>query len=171
MKTVAERTKIIESLHRDYAGVIFDLCVRILKDRSEAEDAVQETFLNAFRALDSFSYGDSYLPWLYRIGTNACLKIIRTKKRKGALLTDNIEATHPDEHADPATRLSNRNQLEKLLDSLDERNIEILVSHHVAGMNQQEVAHMLGISRRAVVKRLTKLKTIAKQFKSEDEDA
>ncbi|MBN2344098.1 MAG: sigma-70 family RNA polymerase sigma factor [Deltaproteobacteria bacterium] len=168
MKTVAERTKTIESLHRRYAGVIFDLCVRILKDSAEAEDAVQETFFSAFRALDSFTYGDSHLPWLYRIGTNVCLKMIRTKKRKGAQLSDNIEATAAAEPENLTGRLSIRAQLQSLMEKLDERNVQILTYHYVAGMNQQEVADMLGISRRAVVKRLTKLKEIAVQHALED---
>lgn len=167
MTTVAERTQTIETLHRSYAGVIYDLCVRILKDTSEAEDAVQETFLNAFRALDSFSYGDSHLPWLYRIGTNVCLKMIRTQKRKGALLTDEIESTTQGTEPDLANQLSIRNQLADLVSTMDQRNVEILVYHHVVGMNQEEVASMLGISRRAVVKRLTKLKQIAQESQLE----
>ena len=159
MKTAAERSQLIETLHRKYAGIIYDLCVRILKDQVEAEDAVQETFISAFRALDSFSYGDSYLPWLYRIGTNSCLKMLRTKKRKGALPMENVETTTGDtSFADPADRISVRTQLESLQQKLDERNMEIVVSHFILGMNQQEVAQMLGISRRAVVKRLTRLK-------------
>ena len=159
MKTAAGRTQLINELHRKYAGIIYDLCVQILKDPAEAEDAVQETFLNAFRAMDSFSYGDNYLPWLYRIGTNACLKMLRTKKRKGALPMENIEtAANNATFSDPAEKLSVRAQLETLQHKLDERNMEILVSHFVLGMNQQEVADMLGISRRAVVKRLTRMK-------------
>ena len=159
MTTAEKRTQQINTLHRKYAGIIYDLCVHILKDPAEAEDAVQETFLNAFRALDSFSYGDNYLPWLYRIGTNACLKMLRTKKRKGALPMEDIEtAAGSSAFSDPADRLAVRARLETLQHTLDERNMEILVSHFVLGMNQQEVANMLGISRRAVVKRLTRLK-------------
>jgi RNA polymerase sigma-70 factor, ECF subfamily len=160
MTTETDRTTQIESLHRKYAGVIFDLCVRILRDAAEAEDAVQETFINAFRSMNSFTYGDSYLPWLYRIGTNVCLKMLRTKKRKGALPMENIEMEHhaTDQFADPGNRIDVRTQLLQLQESLDDRNMEIVVSHFVLGMNQQEVADAMGISRRAVVKRLTRLK-------------
>ncbi|MBN2715428.1 MAG: sigma-70 family RNA polymerase sigma factor [Deltaproteobacteria bacterium] len=159
MKTAAERTELIEQLHRKYAGVIYDLCVRILRDPVEAEDAVQETFINAFKAMDSFSYGESHLPWLYRIGTNACLKMLRTKKRKGATPMENVEtATRDVAFDDPANGMSVRAELELLQQKLDERNMEIVVSHYLLGMNQQEVADSLGISRRAVVKRLTRLK-------------
>jgi RNA polymerase sigma-70 factor (ECF subfamily) len=154
---VDERARAIEVLHRKHAGVIYDLCVRMLGDRSEAEDAVQETFVNAFRALDSFRYGDSHLPWLYRIATNACLKIIRTRKRKGVALTDSPERM-ADRPQDPVREMHARQVLERLVGELDERSLEILVAHYVAGMDQGQIAASLGISRRAVVKRLTKLR-------------
>ncbi|MBN2529776.1 MAG: sigma-70 family RNA polymerase sigma factor [Deltaproteobacteria bacterium] len=160
MKTAVKRAQQIEDMHRKYAGVIYDLCLRILKDGAEAEDAVQETFLSAFRALDSFSYGDSHLPWLYRIGTNTCLKMLRTRRRKGATPMESVASVVDTSClSDPADAISVRAKLETLQENLDERNMEIVISHFLLGMNQQEVADMLGISRRAVVKRLTRLKS------------
>jgi RNA polymerase sigma-70 factor (ECF subfamily) len=154
---VADRAQAIEVLHRRFAGVLYDHCVRMLGDRSEAEDAVQDTFLSAFRALDSFRYGESHLPWLYRIATNACLKIIRTRKRKGVELTETPERM-ADRPRDPVSDIHARRVVESLVDEIDDRSLEILVSHYVAGMDQGQIAGSLGISRRAVVKRLTKLR-------------
>lgn len=152
-----ERAHAIEVLHRRFSGVIYDLCVRMLGDRSEAEDAVQETFVSAFRALDSFRYGESHLPWLYRIASNACLKIIRTRRRKGVALTETPERM-ADRARDPVRAIHARQVLETLVDELDERSQQILVAHYVAGMDQGQIAASLGITRRAVVKRLTKLR-------------
>ncbi len=145
----------VETLHRKYAGAIFDLCVRMLGDRALAEDAVQETFINAFRAWASFRYGKSPLPWLYRIATNVCLKTIRQRKR--IILNDkadNVAALQRD----PVGKIHARRVLESLVDELDERGQIILASHYIAGMDQGQIAHMLGISRRAVVKRLSALR-------------
>lgn len=154
---LGERERKIEELHRKYAPVVYDHCVRMLQDRSEAEDAVQETFLGAYRSLDSFTYGDSHLPWLYRIATNACLKIIRTRRRKGVALHERPQSV-PDQERDPVSRLHFRRALEELVDMLDERNLQILAAHYVAGMDQGQIARSLGISRRAVVKRLAKVR-------------
>jgi RNA polymerase sigma-70 factor (ECF subfamily) len=152
-----ERVRTIEMLHHRYAGVIYDLCVRMLTDRHEAEDAVQETYLSAFRFLSSYRYGDNYLPWLYQIATNVCLKIIRTRRRKGTTPTEKIEwmAT---EQADALSAIDYRRILEELVEQLDKRSLEIVVAHYVAGMDQGQIAQAIGISRRAVVKRLSALK-------------
>jgi RNA polymerase sigma-70 factor (ECF subfamily) len=147
--------------------VIYDLCVRILMDRSAAEDAVQETFLSAFRSFDSFKYGERYLAWLYRIGTNVCLKVIRKHRSKG---TEIIE--HPDRigspERDPVNQIHVRRVLAFLMDELDERGQEILIAHYIWGMDQGQIAHALGISRRAVVKRLSALRKRAGHLFEED---
>jgi RNA polymerase sigma-70 factor (ECF subfamily) len=154
---VEARFQTIERLHHRYAGVLYDKCARMLGDRQEAEDAVQETFVAAFRSLDRFTYGESHLPWLYRIATNVCLKFLRTRRRKGALPVEDAGLVAP------ATRNGSgavhaRMLLERLVDDLDEREQEILVAHFIDGMDQGQAAKSLGISRRAVVKRLARLR-------------
>ncbi|MCA9665084.1 MAG: sigma-70 family RNA polymerase sigma factor [Myxococcales bacterium] len=160
----------IESLHHRYAALLYDKCVRILADAGEAEDAVQETMLSAYSALDRFDESlGGYLPWLYRIATNVCLKQLRTRRRKGATPCDTLaervsadatldpDATDP-RGRDPVRRLHYRRMLEQLVDRVDKRTLEIVVAHFVDGLDQSEIAKQLGISRRAVVKRLSKLR-------------
>jgi len=118
---------------------------------------VQETFVSALHSLSSFRYGSSHLPWLYRIGTNVCLKNIRQRKRYASERPDSGDL-RPSPAADPVARLDARRLLERLQDEMDERDLEILVSHYISGMDQGEIAASLGISRRAVVKRLTLLR-------------
>ena len=160
MSGEVDRKRTIESLHQKYAGVLFDLCSRLLGDKSEAEDAVQEVFLNAYRALASFTYGESHLPWLYRIATNTCYKFLRTRRRKGVALIEN-----PDRNAvasrHPVDTIHSKRVVERLANTLDERGYQIFVSHYLNGMGQGEIAEVLGISRRAVVKRLTNLRRLA----------
>jgi RNA polymerase sigma-70 factor (TIGR02960 family) len=59
-------------------------CYRMLASFDEAEDAVQETFLRAWRKRESFEEGSNFRAWLYRIATNVCLDMIRgTSRRAG----------------------------------------------------------------------------------------
>ena len=59
-------------------------CYRILGQIQDAEDAVQETLLSAWRALDTFQEGSPVRPWLYRIATNRCLNMLRDSARRPA---------------------------------------------------------------------------------------
>ena len=158
------RLAAVEALHRQCAAAVYDKCLRILQDTGDAEDAVQETFLRAYGAWESFSYGPSRLPWLYRIATNVCLQTLRTRRRKGAapLVVEVV-----DVGSSAAEIAAARQIVLRLFDELDERGQEILVAHFIDGMAQGEIATMLGISRRAVVKRLAILRLRAQEILQE----
>jgi RNA polymerase sigma-70 factor (ECF subfamily) len=166
-RRVEERAQTIEGLHRRYGGVIFDHCLRILGNHAEAEDAVQETFVSAFKSLPSFRYGESHLPWLWRIATNACLKSIRSRRRCDARLAA-VPVDDGGGFPDPTGLLHARRAIERLALELDARSLEILVACCVSQMDQGEIAEHLGISRRAVVKRLAALRRRAADLFSED---
>ena len=59
-------------------------CYRMLASFDEAEDAVQETFLKAWRGLSGFEGGSQFRAWLYRIATNVCLDMLRRSSRRTA---------------------------------------------------------------------------------------
>jgi RNA polymerase sigma-70 factor (ECF subfamily) len=163
---VKDRAQTTRALYRRFSGVIYEFCVRTLGDRAEAEDAMQETFVGVFRSLPGFRYGESHLPWIYRIATNVCLKLIHKRRRKLAIAADPTVRRVPDT-PDPAGRVHAREVLESLASQLDDRGRQIFVAHYIAGMDQGQIARSLGISRRAVVKRLTRLRALAGRLDEE----
>ena len=156
-----DRVRTLESLHQRYASIVFDKCVRVMGNSADAEDAVQQTFMSAYRALPSFrDTGRGHLPWLYRIATNACLKMIAARRRHGtAPLDEAHDVSAPP--VDPVDALHARAIVERLLDLVDEKTLAIFIAHYVDGLDQGEIATDLGISRRAVVKRLTAMRAKA----------
>ena len=60
-----------------YSAGVYRLALRLMKDEAEAEDVMQETFLNAFRAIDAFDGRSTLSTWLYRIAHNAALMRLR----------------------------------------------------------------------------------------------
>lgn len=90
-----------------YQSAVYSLSYRLLGNREAAEDAAQETFLSAFRALGRFA-GGNFRSWLLRIAANECKDELRRRKRKDALSLDEIfgrtespiEIHHPSERAE-----------------------------------------------------------------------
>jgi RNA polymerase sigma-70 factor (ECF subfamily) len=70
--------RVLDAHRRELTGY----CYRMLGSGSEAEDAVQETLLRAWKAMDRFEGRSSVRSWLYRIATNVCLDMLRTPQRR-----------------------------------------------------------------------------------------
>src|SRR6202047_4647787 len=100
-----------EQLYRRYSGRVYSLCLRILKNDSEAEDLTQEAFLLLFRKIHTFRGEARFSTWLHRLTTN--LVLMRLRKRRDAevsldaMLDPGEEASRPPvESGGPDLRLS-----------------------------------------------------------------
>lgn len=76
-------------LVRRHHGAIIGLCVSMLGDRDEADDAAQEAFIKAYRGLSRFQRDAAFSTWLYRIASNHCLDRLRRRAREKS---DSLEA-------------------------------------------------------------------------------
>src|SRR5581483_7744638 len=82
MTATTDRSGLVAALTERYRRVLHIHCYRMLASFDEAEDAVQETFLHAWRARECF-VGDSLVrAWLYRIATHVCLDMLRRRSRR-----------------------------------------------------------------------------------------
>jgi RNA polymerase sigma-70 factor (ECF subfamily) len=151
-------TENLQALYRAYGGTLYERCLRILRNPQAAEDATQEVFIRVQRHLSSLPPGDEALLWIYRIATNYCLNVLRDERRRPKPVSDIPErpGTHPEE------TLINRNLVEKLLGRMRPKLQAVAWLHYVDGLDQGEVARVLGISRRTVVSRLGEFNARAK---------
>jgi RNA polymerase sigma factor (sigma-70 family) len=83
----AEDESAFAEIVRRYSPRVFHVAHRFFRDRSQAEEAAQETFLKAFAQLKSFEGRGSMEGWLTRIATNTCLNLIRSASRRPELVT------------------------------------------------------------------------------------
>ena len=114
----------------------------IVLTHEDAEDAVQEGFLHAYRALDRFLPDQAFGAWLHRIVANAALDITRRKKVRDAdTLSDSIASPFRD----PAESDELRRRLTTALSALGERQRAVIVLHDVEGFKHAEIGRMLGI--------------------------
>lgn len=114
----------------------------IVLDHHDAEDAVQEGFLHAYRALARFRPGEPFGAWLHRIVANAALDLQRRRKvRTASVLPETIALPFRD----PAESDELRRRLSTALEQLPERQRSVIVLHDVEGFRHSEIGEMLGI--------------------------
>lgn len=71
-----------DELVRAHEDRVFGICLRIMRDRDAALDAVQETFITVFRKSDRYQAKAAFSTWLYRVAVNTCYDQLRKKKRR-----------------------------------------------------------------------------------------
>src|SRR5688500_11521308 len=84
-------------LYDQYAQAMFSTCYRLLNNRMEAEDVLQEAFSDAFRHLDTFEYKSSFGAWLKQIVINKCINHLRKKKLAFIELNENLAEIYPED--------------------------------------------------------------------------
>lgn len=150
----------LTGLYRRYGPVIYARCVRLLGDGAAAEDATQETFMRAHRHLAKAPDSGEALAWIYRIATNYCLNEIRNRKHR-----PEPYETLPELSGQPIdTIFADRDLAARIVDRSPEKVRAVAWLHHVDGLDQGEVARVLGISRRTVVTRLSEFTDNARKF-------
>ena len=146
-------------LYRTYGGAIYARCRRILGDHPTAQDATQETFLRVHRHIDRLPDPQHVLRWIYRIATNYCLNEIRGRKLRPAPVEQLPEGHTPG----PDDPIADRDLVQRLVHHVPEKLRTVAWLYHVDGLEQAEVAEILGISRRTVVNRLSEFQTRARK--------
>ncbi len=144
-----------EALVQRYQAPIYRLALRMLANRSDAEDAVQDVFLTAWRRLGQVEQEAAFVGWLYRVATNRCLNVIRN--RKPAAPAD------PDEHESPAARpervVETNAQLTALTEALDTLTPEqraCWLLREVHGRSYEEIANAVGTTSTSVRGRIAR---------------
>ena len=114
----------------------------IVLNHEDAEDAVQEAFLHAYRALDRFRPDQAFGAWLHRIVANAALDLTRRRKVREA---EELPETVASPFRDPAEAVDLRERLGAALEELPPRQRAVIVLHDVEGFKHAEIGKMLSI--------------------------
>ncbi len=132
-----------ERLYREHIGRVYGLCLRLTRDPSAAEDCAQETFINAWRALERFETRSSLATWLHRIAVN----VVLGKRRRVSPFVDlpegRPEAEEGDWTLDTPVEVS---EIEAAIGSLPDGARDVLVLYGIYGYSHMEVAQMLGVA-------------------------
>lgn len=135
-------------LYKLYSKAMFNICMRITNDYAEAEDVLQEAFVDAFRKLNTFKGDATFGAWLKRIVINKSINHV--KKRKA----DFVSVDNMDFVEEPAQRLSGEDEELKLQVKQVHRAIQklpdgfrvVLTLYLLEGYDHREIADVLGIT-------------------------
>lgn len=156
-----------ESLVVRYSSKVFGLCFSLLGNRADAEDASQEAFLKAFRAISTYRDQASFSTWLYRITRNACIDLVRQRSRRPTVSIDaEIEEEDgavafqvvDDAPLQDETAASNwsAEKVRAAIATLPEGFRTVILLRDIEGLSYQEVARVLGVREGTVKSRLAR---------------
>ena len=148
----APEARTTQSMYEQYAGQIYGFCFNQLGSREEAEDAVQSTFMNAFRGLQRGVVPEAESAWLFKIAHNVCLSRRRAAFRRGRVeFANDLEAIQeitpspsPGRSADELIRLND------VLATMPENQRKAILLREWQGLSYHEIAAEMELSQAAV---------------------
>ena len=161
-------TEIVEQ----YSDLAYSVAFRMLRNVEDAEDAVQEAYISAFKALPNFKGQSKLSTWLYRIVVNACLMKIRKDKSRAKYISENLfdDALIYDWKNDPEEAAVNselRSTLEVGLDVLSPDLRAAVVLRDIQGLSTEESAEALNISIASLKSRLHRARILLRKHLEE----
>jgi RNA polymerase sigma-70 factor, ECF subfamily len=152
-------------LYERYGRLVFTICYRVLNNRVLAEDATQQTFIQAWRAAASFDPTRSFAPWLVTIARRVSIDIQRAETHRshdslearteaGRLINDTSLVTLPPS----LEQLDTVWQVRRAIDALAPDDRELVKLFYLEGLNQTEAAEALGLPVGTVKSRLHRIR-------------
>jgi RNA polymerase sigma-70 factor (ECF subfamily) len=143
-----------ERLARSYQGELVRLGYRMLSDLGEAQDAVQETLLVAWRKLPTLDDPAAFHAWVYQLMTRRCLNLLRRRARRRTMVAadEDLERAQPVAAATPTGEPADQAQARALRDGLTEALTTLSpelracwVLHSMHDLSYPEIAYAIGV--------------------------
>lgn len=140
-----------------YGGMLFSLCRMMLRDHHRAQDAVQETFIKAYKHLDRLPQLHSEKAWLIRIAVNICRDTMRTAWFRHVIRA--VDITELPEIAAPQKHEADESPLLDAVQNLPPKEREVLLLFYWQNMTPEGIASSLRINRATVYRRLERARS------------
>jgi RNA polymerase sigma-70 factor (ECF subfamily) len=133
-------TAIVDRYHRDCSR----FALRMLGHRQDAEDALQETFLSAYRGLARYRERQTFRAWLYRILINRCRSVARQRRRRVHRFVSDDDAIEQASSGDGDRDLALGDTLQRALDTLEPPLREAVLLKYGEGLDYRTMSEMTG---------------------------
>ena len=131
-------------LYRENVGRVHALCLRMARDRSEADELTQETFVRVWERLGSFRGDSAFSTWLHRVTVNVVIAELRRRGR----WRDRFTSAEAEDFgaAQPAFSAGGDLDLERAIARLSPQARLVFLLHDVEGYQHGEIAELLGLA-------------------------
>lgn len=133
-------------LYKLYSKAMFNICYRMMNDREDAEDMLQESFSEAFRRLDSFRFESTFGAWLKMIVINKCINEIKRKKAQLEFFEDMSPFEDEEDLTDEQESGLSAEKIRKAMEELPKGSRMIFSLYLMEGYDHQEISEILSIS-------------------------
>lgn len=153
----------LNSIVAELTPPVYRFCLSMLADEALAEDAAQDALVRVCSSLPEFEGRSKFSTWVYRIASNRCLDLLRSKSSRVEDSLDALAEAHDGEETiaaqaqgegDFSGPLADRMLVEEALSKLDAQSRSILMLREVSGLAYDEISEALGIPEGTVKSRL-----------------
>ena len=147
--------KAYKKLMDKYQRPLYFHVYRMVKDKEQVEDLVQEAFMKAFKNLDSYNTDYAFSTWLYRITTNHTIDYLRKKKLPTTSIDKPVKTRDGDmqmeiaDESEPADRAILRKERKKIvthaIENLPEKYRQVIEMRHIEELSYQEISEQLDL--------------------------
>lgn len=124
-----------------FRGPVFGVCLRMLGNREDAEDAAQETFVRALRHLRHWDQEREFAPWLFAIAGNRCRSMLAARMRRPRLAE--LDSEQPDSAPDPRAERWLAEEVDRALAQLRPEHRDAFLLFHQQHLSYEEIAAAL----------------------------
>jgi RNA polymerase sigma-70 factor (ECF subfamily) len=139
----AKDKQAFQTLYEMHLSKVYGLCCRLCSDKSQAEDATQEVFIQLWQKIGGFKGDSKFSTWLHRVASNVTISYIRKQKGWWQNMM-NIDSANIQEQTSEASMYET--DLEKWIARLPERARWVFVLHAIEGYRHEQVAETLGMA-------------------------
>ncbi|MCK4664170.1 MAG: RNA polymerase sigma factor [Bacteroidales bacterium] len=150
-KEIIEKSKIGNKkaqyqLYQLYSKAMFNICYRMMNNREEAEDILQEAFSETFHRLNSFRFESSFGAWLKRIVVNKCINELKRKKAELVLYENINHFDYVEEETKGYEDKLTIKNVQNAIEQLPEGYRVVFSLYLLEGYDHSEISEILGVS-------------------------
>jgi len=150
--------KSFEAIYRQYSGFVYNIALRIMRNKQDADEITQEVFIKLFHKLAAFKFESSFKTWIYRVAVNAALnyakKLNRENKRMVELDENLFRAERSGSVDVNIENKHNEHVVNRLLAFISPEQRTCIVLRHIEGLSYEEISEVLKVNINTVRTRL-----------------